>query len=174
MTCLWLFQILFNQKSVLLLNSSCRISNNWNLLLSQYINPLLFIIYTDVKQESNSWSFQVITGYHIKIKLVAHWWLFLFSIVNISSILSNKVPKYTVNNVIYLDWQSTFLAFTNVIKQYFHYRFVSFKQEDGTEIFSKTEKEIISLLTRQVPYIYNVHIGGGDGLKICLISADYC
>ena len=34
-----------------------------------------------------------------------------------------------------------FYTFRNVFKQYFHHWFVSFKQEDGTEIFSKTEKK---------------------------------
>ena len=41
-------------KSVLLLNSSGRISINWNFSPPLYRNPLLFIIYIDIKQGLNS------------------------------------------------------------------------------------------------------------------------
>ena len=39
---------------------------------------LLFIIYIDIKQTPNSWLFQVVTGYHIKIKLTTYVSLPLF------------------------------------------------------------------------------------------------
>ena len=47
--------MLFNQKSVPLLNLSGRISINWNLLRPLYRNPLLFVIYADIKQGLNYW-----------------------------------------------------------------------------------------------------------------------
>ena len=36
-----------------------------------------------------------------------YWWQFIHGIVNISSIRPHKIPKYTIANSIYFDWQST-------------------------------------------------------------------
>ena len=64
-------QILLSLKAIFLLNSSGRISINSDLLPSLYRNPLLFIIYIDMKQGLNCLLLQAAVGYHIKIKLAA-------------------------------------------------------------------------------------------------------
>ena len=53
--------------SILSLNSSERSSINWNLVTTLYRNPLLFIIYINIKQALNSWLLQVVTGYQKKL-----------------------------------------------------------------------------------------------------------
>ena len=152
--------LLFNQKSVLLLNSSGRISSNWNFLPSLYRNPLLFIIYIVIKQGLNSWLLQVVTDHHIKIKFQTHclhyyynimshlklqrmqdssyWWNFLLGIVNISGILLHEIPEYTITNAICFDRRSTILWLSKAFKQYFDDWLVSFKEQDG-----KPEKKFI-------------------------------
>ena len=102
--------VLFNQKSVLLLNSSGRIIGNRNLLPPLYRNPLLFTIYINIKPGLNSSLIQVVIGYHVKVKFqiqclhhyyniiimshlklqriqdFAYWCHFLLGILNISGI----------------------------------------------------------------------------------------
>ena len=51
--------------------------------------------------------------------------------VNISGILSHKIPKYMITNAIYFDWRFTILWLRNVFKQYFDDWLVLFKQQDG-------------------------------------------
>ena len=67
-------QILFSLKAIFLSNSSGRIIINSNLVPPLYRNPLLFIIYIDMKQGLNCLLLillQAVVGYHIKIKLAA-------------------------------------------------------------------------------------------------------
>ena len=143
-----------NKNQFFLSNSCGRISINWNLLPSLHRNPLLLIIYIDIKQGLKYWLLQVVTGYYIKIKFQVHclhyyynitnhlklqrmqdsayWWQFLLGIVNSSGILSHEIPKYTIINTIYLDWRSTTLWLRNVFKQYFDDWLASLKQQDGS------------------------------------------
>ena len=128
---------MLNKKSVLLLNSSRRISINWNLLPPLYRNPLFFIFNLIWNRywllDCSNLSKDI---YYIKIKLAAYWWQVLLVIVNISGILSHKIPNYTITNAIYFDGWSTLVWFRNVFKQNFDDRLVSFK---WMVIFSKIE-----------------------------------
>ena len=70
----------------------------------------------DIKQGFNSWLLQVVTDYCRKINLAAYWWKCLHGIVNITRILSHKIPKYTITNAINFDWRSALLWLRNLIK----------------------------------------------------------
>ena len=139
-----IFQILFNQNSVLLLNSSGRISINWNLLPSQYRNPLLFIVNL---MSNRNWIFdcsklsQVI--YLTKIKLAGYWWQFLLAIVNISGICHMKfqsIPSLmpsTLTDNPYLYGLGMSLSKNLMIGL--------FRSNNRMIFFSKTENKLINL-----------------------------
>ena len=105
----------------------------------------------------NCWLLQVVTGYCIKIKLAAYWWQFLLGIVNISSILSRKIPKYTITNAIYFDWRFTLVWLRDVFKQYFDEWLVLFKQQDGNFFWNR------KLISQQS--IYDVHMEGDSHMR---------
>ena len=89
--------VLFNQKSVLLLNSSWRIIGNWNLLPPLYRNPLLFTIYINIKPGLNSSLIQVVTGYHVKLS-------FRFSVyITITISLSWATWNFREYKILHID-----------------------------------------------------------------------
>ena len=140
---------------------------------------------------------QVITGYHIKNKFHSHclhyyqiaivhlklrrmqdfayWWQFLLDIVNISDILSHKIPKYNITNATYCDWPSTVLWLRNIFKQYFDYWIVLLKRKDGN--FFKTEKKNSQHSKPGRDHTFITFTWKGcfqreTGIKICRMRAD--
>ena len=86
--------VLFNQKSVLLLNSSGRIIGNWNLLPPLYRNPLLFTIYINIKPGLNSSLIQVVTGYHVKIKFQIQCLHHYYNIIIMSHLKLQRIQDF--------------------------------------------------------------------------------
>ena len=66
---------------------------------------------------------------HLKLRRIqdsVYWWQFLLGIVNISGILSYKIPKYIITNTIYFD-NPQFYGFEVFLSNVW---IVSFKQQD--------------------------------------------